>query len=209
MVDPAVLQSFLVAVVLITVAPGPDNAYIAAVAVDRGVRAGLVSAVGMAIGMVVHATAAALGLAMLLSSAPAALTAIRLAGAAYLGWLGATMLWSMRHSGAQTRHPPPGRRLLARAVLTNLTNPKVILFFAAFLPQFVRPGHGPAAVQLLTLGVLFLLVGLVIDSVVGMAAGRLHDAAVPGGRAANTLGLLAGLTFAALAGILSWEALSG
>jgi threonine/homoserine/homoserine lactone efflux protein len=209
MADPAVLPSFLVAVVLITVAPGPDNAYIAAVAVDRGVRAGLVSAVGMAIGMVVHATAAALGLAMLLSSAPAALTAIRLAGAAYLGWLGATTLWSMRRSGAQTRHPPPGRRLLARAVLTNLTNPKVILFFAAFLPQFVRPGHGPTAVQLLTLGVLFLLVGLVIDSVVGIAAGRLHDAAAPGGRAANTLGVLAGLTFAALAGILSWEALSG
>ncbi len=208
MLDLAVLPSFLFAVVVITVAPGPDNAYIAAVAVDRGPRAGLISAVGMALGMVVHVTAAALGLAMLLASVPVALTVIRLAGAAYLAWLGVTTLLSAKRSATASRRLPAGGRLLARAVLTNVTNPKVILFFAAFLPQFVRPGHGPTAVQLLTLGVVFLLVGLVIDSVVGIVAGRLHEAVAPGGAAATTLGVLAGLTFSVLAAVLSWEALS-
>lgn len=91
-------------------------------------------------------------------------------------------------------------------MLTNLTNPKVILFFAAFLPQFVPSGHGSTGLQLLTLGVIFLLVGLVIDSAVGLAAGKLGEAVAPGGRAATTLGVVAGLTFATLA-LLLLEAL--
>lgn len=207
MVDVTVLPSFLAAVLVITVAPGPDNAYIAAVAVDRGARAGLLSAVGMALGMVMHVTVAALGLALLLASAPVALTIVRLAGAVYLGWLAVTTLRSATRSGSAPRRPPTDGRLLARAVLTNVTNPKVILFFAAFLPQFVRPGHGPTAVQMLTLGLLFLVVGLVIDSVVGLLAGRLRDVLSPGSRAAAALGVMAGLTFGTLAAVLALEAL--
>lgn len=206
-VDVTVLPSFLAAVLVITVAPGPDNAYIAAVAVDRGARAGLLSAVGMALGMVMHVTVAALGLALLLASAPVALTIVRLAGAVYLGWLAVTTLRSATRSGSAPRRPPTDGRLLARAVLTNVTNPKVILFFAAFLPQFVRPGHGPTAVQMLTLGLLFLVVGLVIDSVVGLLAGRLRDVLSPGSRAAAALGVMAGLTFGTLAAVLALEAL--
>lgn len=207
MVDVTVLPSFLAAVLVITVAPGPDNAYIAAVAIDRGARAGLLSAVGMALGMVMHVTVAALGLALLLASAPVALTIVRLAGAVYLGWLAVTTLRSATRSGSAPRRPPTDGRLLARAVLTNVTNPKVILFFAAFLPQFVRPGHGPTAVQMLTLGLLFLVVGLVIDSVVGLLAGRLRDVLSPGSRAAAALGVMAGLTFGTLAAVLALEAL--
>lgn len=206
-VDVTVLPSFLAAVLVITVAPGPDNAYIAAVAIDRGARAGLLSAVGMALGMVMHVTVAALGLALLLASAPVALTIVRLAGAVYLGWLAVTTLRSATRSGSAPRRPPTDGRLLARAVLTNVTNPKVILFFAAFLPQFVRPGHGPTAVQMLTLGLLFLVVGLVIDSVVGLLAGRLRDVLSPGSRAAAALGVMAGLTFGTLAAVLALEAL--
>ena len=207
MVDVTVLPSFLAAVLVITVAPGPDNAYIAAVAVDRGARAGLLSAVGMALGMVMHVTVAALGLALLLASSPVALTIVRLAGAVYLGWLAVTTLGSASRSRSAPRRPPTDGRLLARAVLTNVTNPKVILFFAAFLPQFVRPGHGPTAVQMLTLGLLFLVVGLVIDSVVGLLAGSLRDVLAPGSRAATALGVMAGLTFGTLAAVLALEAL--
>ena len=136
---------------------------------------------------------------------PVALTIVR-PGAVYLGWLAVTTLRSATRSGSA---PPStdGRRLLARAVLTNVTNPKVILFFAAFLPQFVRPGHGPTAVQMLTLGLLFLVVGLVIDSVVGLLAGRLRDVLSPGSRAAAALGVMAGLTFGTLAAVLALEAL--
>lgn len=206
MVDSAVLPGFLAAIVLVTLAPGPDNAYIAAVAIDRGARAGVLSAVGMALGMLVHVTAAALGLAALLRSSPAALDAVRLGGATYLAWLAVITLRSAKRPGLTGRTPSPDRQVLGRAVLTNLTNPKVILFFAAFLPQFIRPGHGPTALQLLTLGGIFLLVGLVIDSVIGLSAGKLGDALAPGGRAACALSTVAALTFATLAALLVLEA---
>ena len=159
----------------------------------------------MALGMVMHVTVAALGLALLLASAPVALTIVRLAGAVYLGWLAVTTLRSATRSGSAPRRPPTDGRLLARAVLTNVTNPKVILFFAAFLPQFVRPGHGPTAVQMLTLGLLFLVVGLVIDSVVGLLAGSFATSSPPA--VAPALGVMAGLTFGTLAAVLALEAL--
>jgi threonine/homoserine/homoserine lactone efflux protein len=215
MVDPSVLPGFLTAVVLVTLAPGPDNAFIAAVAVNRGARAGVLSAAGMALGMVVHVTAAALGLAVLLRSVPAALDAVRLGGAVYLGWLAFTELRSAFHSrvAAAPKHPAArpkqDRNMLGRAVLTNLTNPKVILFFASFLPQFVRPRHGTATVQMLTLGAMFLLIGLIIDMAVGLGAGLLGESVGSGRRAAPTLKAAAGLTFATLAAILVVEAVSG
>ncbi|MGP4105080.1 LysE family translocator [Nonomuraea sp. KM90] len=96
MIDPLVLPGFLVTVLVITVVPGPDSVYIVAVAVDRGRRAGLLSAVGMALGMVVHVVAATLGLAALLNSAPQALIVVQLIGGLYLGWLAVTTLRTAR-----------------------------------------------------------------------------------------------------------------
>lgn len=208
MLDPAVLPGYLVAVLLVTIPPGPDNAYIIAVAAARGPRAGVLSAVGMSLGMVVHVTAASLGLALVLRSTPAALTVIRLAGAAYLAWLAVSTLASARRAGLAGQGAPSDQRILGRAVLTNLTNPKIILFFAAFLPQFARAGHGPVSVQFLTLGLIFLVIGLAWDSVVGLSAGRLGTTLRRGGTAAVTLNIAAGLTFGTLAVILLAEALS-
>jgi threonine/homoserine/homoserine lactone efflux protein len=207
MIDIGVLPGFLIAVFLVTLAPGPDNTYIAAVALARGTRAGIESAVGMSLGMVVHVCAAAFGLAALLRATPDALIAIRLLGAAYLSWLAVTTLRSARRVAIAQRAPED--RLLRKAVLTNLTNPKVIIFFAAFLPQFTRPGHGPVAVQLLTLGAMFLLVGLLCDSAIGVSVGYLGRAFGSTGRAAQSLTVVAGLTFAVLAAILLLETLSG
>lgn len=206
MLDPAVLPGYLLAVLLVTIPPGPDNAYIIAVAMDRGPRAGVLSAVGMSLGMLAHASAASLGLALVLRSAPAALTAIRLGGAAYLAWLAVTTLRSARRSAHIEHTPPADRRIVGRALLTNLTNPKIILFFAAFLPQFARVGHGPAALQFLTLGLIFLVVGLAWDSLVGLSAGRLGGALRNNGRAATVLTVAAGVTFAALALLLLLQA---
>lgn len=207
MIDPAVLPGYLLAVLLVTIPPGPDNAYIIAVAIDRGARAGVLSAAGMSLGMLVHATAAALGLALVLRSAPIALTVVRLGGAAYLGWLAFTTLRSARRAGPAGAVRPPDRQILGRAVLTNLTNPKIILFFAAFLPQFARDGRGPVALQFLALGLIFLLVGLAWDSVVGLSAARLGDVFKNNARAATAVTTAAGLTFATLALLLLLEAL--
>ena len=158
--------------------PGPDNAYIAAVAVDRGARAGFIGGRhGTRDGHARHRRGHGAGPAA--GFCPRGPDHRALAGAVYLGWLAVTTLRSATRSGSAPRRPPTDGRLLARAVLTNVTNPKVILFFAAFLPQFVRPGHGPTAVQMLTLGLLFLVVGLVIDSVVGLLAGSFATSSRP------------------------------
>jgi threonine/homoserine/homoserine lactone efflux protein len=206
MVDLAVMPGFLLAVVLVTLAPGPDNTYVAGVALARGPRAGVLSAAGMSMGMVVHVGAAALGLAVLLRSTPWVMTAVQLGGAAYLAWLAATTLRAASHA-APAGAAAPDRQVLKRALLTNLTNPKVIVFFAAFLPQFTRRGHGPLAVQLATLGLIFLLIGLICDSAIGLAVGRLGRSLAPGGRGATTLTVVAGLTFATLAVLLVAEVL--
>jgi threonine/homoserine/homoserine lactone efflux protein len=206
-IDHTVLLGYLGSVLLITIAPGPDNAYIVGVALARGSRAGVLSAAGMAMGMTVHVAAATLGLALLLQSAPAALNAVRLAGAGYLGWLAVSTLRSARQSGIAKGGVPPDRQILGRAVLTNLANPKIILFFAAFLPQFTRPGHGPIPMQLLILGLVFLVIGLAWDSIIGLCAGRLSAALARGSRAATRLNVVAGLTFGALAVVLLGETL--
>lgn len=202
MLDPSVLPGFLMAIVLVCVAPGPDNAYIAAVAIHRGARAGVLSALGMALGMVVHVTAAALGLALVLRAAPGALDAVRLAGAAYLAVLAVSTLRAARHGESSRARVEPDGGVVTRAVIINLTNPKVIIFFAAFLPHFVRAGFGPTSLQLLSLGLVFLLIGLVVDCSVGVAAGRLGAVLGPGGRAGTSLSVIAGLTFAVLAVLL-------
>ncbi|MEU1117402.1 MULTISPECIES: LysE family translocator [unclassified Streptomyces] len=211
MLDLTLLPAYLVAVTLVTIAPGPDAAYIVAVAVERGSRAGLLSATGMALGMAVHVTAAALGLAVLLQSTPLALMALELAGGLYLGGLAVSTLRTLRTlrtlptarkplaRAAATR---PDRDILRQAVVTNLLNPKTVLFFAAFLPRFTNPDRGALWPQLLTLGLIFLVVGLVWDSTIGLCAGRLGQGLLRGPTAAAAVNVAAGLTFATLAGLL-------
>lgn len=208
MLDLTLLPAYLAAVAIITVAPGPDAAYIIAVALERGPRAGLVSAAGMALGMVVHVTAAALGLAVLLRSTPAVLVLVQLVGGLYLGWLAVTAVRSARKTPPAVPEMPDERRILRQAVLTNLLNPKTVLFFAAFLPRFTSAEHGPLWAQLLTLGAIFLLAGLVWDSAIGLCAGRLGRELVRGRRTAVTVNMVAGVTLGTLAAILLNDALT-
>lgn len=205
MVDVSALPAFVLAVTAVTLAPGPDNTYIAAVALKHGPRAGVLSALGMACGMVVHVTAAALGLAALLRLNPQIIVVIQVGGAAYLGWLACDTVRGLGKGSAVDRVPAT-REVLVRATLTNLTNPKVILFVAAFLPGFVKDGHGSPAVQLLTLGTLFLVVGLVCDVAIGVLAGRLGRALDAHGRAGTTLTVVAACVYAGLSLLLLVEA---
>ena len=144
--------------------PGPDMLYVAARGAAEGRRAGVVSALGIGAGTLVHITALALGLSALLAAVPLAYDAVRYAGAAYLVYLGVRALLARREEGASvadapssgagarraTEPPPPGRlaALFRQGVVTNVLNPKVALFFLAFLPQFVDPARGSPAAPL-------------------------------------------------------------
>lgn len=202
-----VLPVFVSATLLIVAVPGPDMAFVVGAALDGGRRAGVLSALGMAAGMLVHTLVAALGLGALVGAAPGALLAVRLLGAVYLAWLAVV---TIRHrSAGATREAGglPAATLLRRALLTNLANPKVVLFFLAFLPQFVRPERGAPGLQLAVLGILFLALGLLVDTAVGLAAGHV-SALLRGGRLASALPLASAAVFAALAAVLVVEVVS-
>lgn len=178
------LVAFVAAVTLLSLAPGPDMLFIVANAVIGGRRAGVVAALGMSTGLAVHTTATAFGLGALLQAAPAVLDGVRIAGALFLLYLAVTTWRSSRRADdSEAAAPAPGtprrsiRRVYLMAVLTNLANPKIILFYLAFLPQFLStgPGSWPATYQFLVLGAVFIVVGLAVDASAGVLAGTVSE----------------------------------
>jgi threonine/homoserine/homoserine lactone efflux protein len=176
--NPATVLGFAVAALVISVAPGPDMMFIMANGIAGGRRAGLVSALGVSVGLAVHTVAAALGLGALLRAAPFVLDTIRWCGVVFLLYLAFAALRSSRRrvvfdaatAGRSLRHT------FAMATLTNLSNPKVILFYLAFFPQFVDPhASWPVTTQFLVLGLVLIVIGFAVDSCTGFASGTLSD----------------------------------
>ncbi|TGP44609.1 LysE family translocator [bacterium M00.F.Ca.ET.228.01.1.1] len=190
---------FLATSIAITMAPGPDNLQVLARGISQGRAAGLVAALGFAAGITFHTTLAALGVAALLRSSPLAFHAIKLAGAAYLIWIG---IKALRSQGLATAHERAPQRLLSvfrQSVFGNLLNPKVTLFFVVFLPQFVQTdGAQSVTVQMLELGALFMLQTLVVFSLFGVCAGMIGAWLRRRPRVGVWLDRLAGATFIAL-----------
>ncbi|MFL9964094.1 LysE family translocator [Paraburkholderia sediminicola] len=190
---------FLATSIAITVAPGPDNLQVLARGISQGRAAGLVAALGFAAGITFHTTLAALGVAALLRSSPFAFEAIKLAGAAYLVWIGIKALRSQGLATAHQRAPQPLITVFRQSVLGNLLNPKVTLFFVVFLPQFVQPhGAQSVTVQMLELGVLFMLQTVVVFSLFGVCAGIIGGWLKRRPRVGLWLDRLAGATFIAI-----------
>jgi threonine/homoserine/homoserine lactone efflux protein len=171
--DAAVVLGFALACVVLNLLPGPGMLFIIARGVVGGRSAGVVSALGMASGTAVHTIAAALGLSALLAAAPAALDVVRVAGAGYLLYLAVDAVRSAKRSVvvASGRRQRTLRRIYLSAILTNLANPKVVLFYLAFVPQFITAGGWPTMTQILVLGGVLIVIGLIMDSAVGVAAG--------------------------------------
>jgi threonine/homoserine/homoserine lactone efflux protein len=171
--DPGALAVFVVAALVLLVIPGPAVLYIVSQSISRGRLAGIVSMFGIQVGGLVHVAAAAAGLSALLVRSAVAFNVVKYAGAAYLVLLGLR-----RILGKDEAEDVPGarsekslRRLFSQGVVVNVLNPKTALFFLAFLPQFVDPNAAHPAVQIAFLGLLFVLLGLVTDSVWALAAG--------------------------------------
>jgi threonine/homoserine/homoserine lactone efflux protein len=190
---------FLATSIAITFAPGPDNLQVLARGISQGRMAGFVSALGFAAGVTFHTTLAALGIAALLRSSPLAFQILKLAGAAYLIWIGIKALRSQGLAAAGDRPRQPLATIFRQSVIGNIMNPKVTLFFVVFLPQFVDV-HGAQSVtlQMLELGVLFMAQTMVVFSVFGVCAGALGSWLKRRPRAGVWLDRLAGLTFIAI-----------
>lgn len=167
MPDTPQLLMFIAAGWLLNLTPGPDVVYIVSTALKSGVRAGIVAALGIVSGCFVHVFAAALGVGALLATSATAFTVLKWVGAAYLMWMGVKLLLVKGGSSvlpAVASHEPADLgRIFRQGFLTNVLNPKVALFFLAFVPQFIAPGTPDKVTAFLLLGLLFNLNSLPIN----------------------------------------------
>ncbi|EME71456.1 putative threonine efflux protein [Paramagnetospirillum caucaseum] len=200
MIDSVQALGFLAAAMLITLSPGPDNLMILGLGLSRGRRSGMAFGLGCALGCLSHTVLAALGISAAIAASPVLFTGLKLAGGAYLVWLG---IGALRSSGAMridagVGGDEPLTVLFRRGLLANAINPKVILFFLAFLPQFVDTAKGGAGWQTAQLGLLFTLQACVLFGIIGWFAGSLGGWLGRHGKAGLWLDRLAGGVFVAL-----------
>ncbi len=198
--------AFFSVAVLLALSPGPDNLFVLMQSATGGRRAGFAVVAGLMLGVMVHTLAVALGLAALFAASATAFTLLKLAGAAYLLYL-AWGAWRAPAALSAEGAPPPAAqpwpRLVARGVVMNLTNPKVVLFFLALLPQFVQPGRGPVAGQIVWFGALFVLAASGVFGAVVLAADALRARLARSARAQRLINRAAALVFVGLAARLA------
>ena len=178
MIPLDVLLAFLAASALITIAPGPDNLMVLSVGISRGRMAGIGFGLGCALGCFMHTLWATLGIGAVVMASEGTFTVLKMAGAAYLVYIG-VMTW--RFAGKATLiklddgSAEPMTAHLRRGFIANVINPKVALFFIAFLPQFADPGRGPVWLQMVLLGALFAVQTVLIFGSLGWFAGGIGD----------------------------------
>ena len=173
MIPIDVLGTYFIACLILAIAPGPDNIFVLTQSALQGKKAGLLVVMGLCTGLLFHTTAVALGVAVIFKTSELAFTLLKLAGAGYLLYLA----WLSFRSGTskaslQKAQFPGYGTLYRRGVIMNITNPKVTLFFLAFLPQFADPARGGLTAQIIVLGALFQLATLLVFGCVSLLAGR-------------------------------------
>jgi threonine/homoserine/homoserine lactone efflux protein len=188
--------------VILVVVPGPAVIYILTRCVSQGRAAGLASAIGVNLGSTFHVLAAVAGLGLLLASSSSAYSILKWAGVAYLAWIGYQTLTTRYEAFAAPEMQPQSlRRVFTQGVVVNLLNPKVAIFFLAFLPQFIDPASANPAFQTFVLGMTLVVIGLLSDSVYAIIGGRLGGLFRRRPGTARVTRLTAGITYLALAGI--------
>ena len=167
------LPLFAAAALAVNLTPGPDMLFVIGTGATRGRRAGVMAALGVGAGCLLHVALAAVGLSALLAASALAFSVVKWLGAAYLVWVGISMLRTRRaqaESAVPLRTQLEPKQVFWQGAVTNALNPKVALFFLAFLPQFIEPGAAGQALAFVALGLLFNLGGTVVNIVVALLA---------------------------------------
>ena len=200
MLAPEQFIGFLAAAMLITLSPGPDNLMVLSIGVSRGRAQGMVFGLGCALGCLSHTMLAALGVSALIAASPLALMALKLCGGLYLVFLGVQALRSHGRVPVGRAQAPSIslRALFAKGLFANAINPKVILFFLSFLPQFIIEERGNIAWQTAQLGLVFTAQGTVLFSLLGYFAGAVGQWLLRHDQAGLWLDRLAGTIFVLL-----------
>ena len=205
------LLAFALAALVMNLSPGPSNLYVMARSIGQGTSAGIVAALGLALGGMVHVVATTLGIAAVFEYSPLAYSVLKVAGAAYLIYLGLGYL-IQRQSAEGAEGPArrkPHMRILRESMLVEITNPKTALFFLALLPQFVVPEAGPVAPQLLLLGLIVTASAIPCDVFVAMASGRAARWLAHNRRAQDCQQRLSGSILVGLGGYILFDEVRG
>lgn len=201
MPSPDRLAAFALASFVLIVIPGPAVLFAISRALAYGRRAALTTVVGGAAGSLTAATAVAVGIGAIVQTSAVVYTVIKLAGAAYLIYLGVQAIRhrrALREAFEAQAAAIGGGRTLAQGFIVGVTNPKTVVFFAAILPQFVDPSAGNASIQMVVLGAMFAAIALAMDSVWGVAAGSVRSWFARSERRLDLVGGAAGLTMIGL-----------
>ena len=172
------VAAFLATAILVTLAPGPDNLMVLSIGMARGRAQGVAFGLGCALGCLNHTLLAALGVSALIAASPTAFTTLKIAGGVYLIWLGIQAIRNARALGTPQDGKGPAEthgRLFVKGLVANAINPKVILLFLAFLPQFVDSRRGHVAWQIVQLGVLFTVETVIVFGAIGWFAVRVGE----------------------------------
>jgi threonine/homoserine/homoserine lactone efflux protein len=205
MPDKTAFLTFLVAALALNLAPGPDMLYVIGRSVGQGRKAGIVSSLGVFVGCWVHILAAAFGIAALLRSSPVAFNVVRYAGAAYLIYLGIKMLAQKADLASQPLKAESLASIFRQGAITNVLNPKVAIFFLAFLPQFIDARRGSVALQLVLLGLIFNVGGTLVNLAVAYAGGTLGELLRRNQSIARLQRRFTGMIFIGLGLRLAWQ----
>lgn len=176
MFDLHTILAFIGASLLLLVIPGPAVLYIIAKSTEQGRKAGMASVAGIEAGTLVHVIASAVGISALLLASATAFSILKYAGAFYLIWMGLKKICTRQPVNTATtaqESQQPVSRIFWQGAIVNILNPKTALFFFAFLPQFVNPAKGAVTLQLVVLGLIFVVLATVTDSIYALAAGSL------------------------------------
>ena len=194
------VATFFAASVILALAPGPDNIFVLTQSALHGKASGLWVTLGLCTGLVVHTTAVALGVAVIFQVSAVAFTLLKVVGAAYLLYLAwhafratATRIASGEGSGIRIS------KLYRRGIIMNVTNPKVSIFFLAFLPQFADPARGPLTFQIIILGFVFIIATVLVFGSVALLAGALGDWLNRSNKVQVVINRIAGIVFIGLA----------
>ena len=172
MIESKILLMFFTTSILLALSPGPDNLFVLTQAAQQGRKAGLLVTVGLCTGLLFHTAAVTFGLAALFKASAVAFTGLKFAGAGYLLYLAVQAYRAGAESGPVTAVVRLNAgALYRRGIIMNITNPKVSIFFLAFLPQFTDPAKGPLSVQLLLLGGIFIIATLIVFGAISILAG--------------------------------------
>ena len=194
------ITTFVIASVLLSLAPGPDNVFVLTQSALRGKLAGILVSLGLCTGLIVHTTAVAFGIAVIFQASKIAFTILKLIGAIYLVYLAWKIIRSENvkiESGKKTEIKK--RKLYFRGIIMNITNPKVSIFFLAFLPQFADPLKGSVTIQIFMLGFLFILSTIIVFGSIALLAGQIGSLLTRSHKVQKIMNWSAGIVFISLA----------